>query len=102
MIVCIKPLLAFLLLSTGITHAAVSYDEGKTWPDRRLITPGGSERKCITKERTLFLISDTLPEPTSYLTAIQSRDGNMQLVTSRNHYAFNLAWLKQLPEGAKK
>ena len=28
---------------TGL-YAAVSYDEGKTWPDRRLITPGGPER----------------------------------------------------------
>ena len=25
------------------------------------------------------------------------RDGNVQLITSNNHYAFNLAWLKQLP-----
>jgi len=74
--------------------AAVSYDEGKTWPDRRLITPGGPERQWITKERTPFLISDTLAEPASYLTAIQSRDGNIQLLTSRNHYVFNLAWIK--------
>jgi len=77
--------------------AAVSYDEGKTWPDRRLITPGGLERKWISKERTPFLISDTLAEPVGYLTATQSRDGNIQLLSSRNHYVFNLAWLKQLP-----
>jgi hypothetical protein len=82
--------------------AAVSYDEGKTWPDRRLITPGGAERKWISKERTPFLISETLAEPVSYLAATQSRDGNIQLVTSRNHYAFNLAWLKQLPSAPKK
>ena len=82
--------------------AAVSYDEGKTWPDRRLITPGGPERNWITKERSPFLISDTMAEPVSYLTATQSRDGNIQLVTSRNHYAFNLAWLKQLPSAPKK
>jgi hypothetical protein len=74
--------------------AAVSYDEGKTWPDRRLITPGGPERKWISKERTPFLISDTLAEPVSYLSATQSRDGNIQLLTSRNHYVFNLEWIK--------
>jgi sulfatase modifying factor 1 len=74
--------------------AAVSYDDGKTWPDRRLLTPGGPERKWITKERTPFLLSDTLAEPTSYLAATQTRDGNIQLVTSRNHYVFNLAWIK--------
>jgi formylglycine-generating enzyme required for sulfatase activity len=82
--------------------AAVSYDEGKTWPDRRLITPGGPERKWITKERTPFLISDTLAEPASYLSATQSRDGNIQLVTSRNHYAFNLAWIKAPAPAPKK
>ena len=82
--------------------AAVSYDDGKTWPDRRLLTPGGPERKWITKERTPFLISDTLAEPTSYLAAIQSRDGNIQLVTSRNHYVFNLAWIKAPAPAPKK
>ncbi len=82
--------------------AAVSYDEGKTWPDRRLITPGGPERKWITKERTPFLISDTLAEPASYLAATQSRDGNIQLLTSRNHYVFNLAWIKAPAPAPKK
>ena len=82
--------------------AAVSYDEGKTWPDRRLLTPGGPERRWIMKERTPFLLSDTLAEATGYLAATQSRDGNIQLVTSRNHYVFNLAWIKQLPPAPKK
>ena len=82
--------------------AAVSYDEGKTWPDRRLITPGGPERKWISKERTPFLISDTLAEPVSYLTATQSRDGNIQLLSSRNHYVFNLAWVKNPAPAPKK
>jgi sulfatase modifying factor 1 len=82
--------------------AAASYDEGKTWPDRRLITPGGPERKWISKERTPFLISDTLAEPVSYLAATQSRDGNIQLVTSRNHYVFNLAWVKDPAPAPKK
>jgi hypothetical protein len=80
----------------------VSYDEGKTWPDRRLLTPGGPERTWITKERTSFLISDTLAEPVSYLTATQSRDGNIQLLTSRNHYVFNLAWVKDPAPAPKK
>ena len=82
--------------------AAVSYDEGKTWPDRRLITPGGPERNWITKERSPFLISDTLAEPVSYLTATQSRDGNIQLLTSRNHYVFNLEWIKTPAPAPKK
>jgi len=82
--------------------AAVSYDDGKTWPDRRLLTPGGPERTWITKERTSFFISDTLAEPVSYLTATQSRAGNIQLLTSRNHYVFNLAWVKDPAPAPKK
>ena len=39
---------------------------------------------------------------TGYLAATQSRDGNIQLVTSRNHYMFNLAWIKTLPPPPKK
>ena len=31
------------------------------------------------------------------LAACQTRDGMVQLISSRNHYAFNLAWAKQPP-----
>jgi hypothetical protein len=34
-------------------------------------------------------------EPAGPIT--QTRDGRLQLITSGNHYVFNLAWLKQLP-----
>ena len=67
---------------TGVgLYAAVSYDEGKTWPDRRLISPDGSAK------------ADT----NGYLAMIQTRDGRIQLLTSSRHYTFNLAWLKALP-----
>jgi Neuraminidase (sialidase) len=62
-------------------YAAVSYDEGKTWPDRRLITPEGK----------------TTADINGYLAIIQTRDGRIQLITSKDHYVFNLAWIKQLP-----
>jgi len=72
---------------TGVgLFAAVSYDEGKTWPDRRLITPGSSAK------------ADT----NGYLAIIQTRDGRVQLITSSRHYTFNLAWLKQLQPAPKK
>ena len=59
--------------------AAVSYDEGKTWPDRRLIAARASSAKADTN---------------GYLAIIQTRDGRIQLVTSSRHYTFNLAWIK--------
>ena len=72
---------------TGVgLFAAVSYDEGKTWPDRRLVTLGSSAK------------ADT----NGYLAVTQTRDGRVQLITSSRHYTFNLAWLKQLPEMPKK
>ena len=67
-------------------YAAVSYDEGKTWPDRRLIAPEGR----------------TTADINGYLAITQTRDGHIQLVTSQNHYVFNLDWIKALPAAPKK
>jgi len=77
--------------------AAVSFDEGKTWPVRRLLTPGGKARSINIIDRGIYEISDTMAEPCGYLASTQTRDGNIQLITSKNHYVFNLAWLKDLP-----
>lgn len=78
--------------------AAVSFDEGKTWPVRRLLTPGGKEQSVNMIDRGICVLSDTMAEPCGYLSATQTRDGNIQLITSKNHYVFNLAWLKALPD----
>ncbi len=78
--------------------AALSFDEGKTWPVRRLITPGGKEQSINMIDRGICVLSDTMAEPCGYLSATQTRDGKVQLITSKNHYVFNLAWLKQLPD----
>ena len=66
--------------------AAVSYDEGKTWPDRRLLAPSGK----------------TIADGYGYLAITQTRDGRIQLITSQNHYVFNLDWIKALPAAPKK
>ena len=78
--------------------AAVSYDEGKTWPVRRLITPGGPDRIVNGTDRIMFTLGDTRAEQNGYIDITQTRDGNIQLITSRNHYMFNLAWLEALPD----
>jgi formylglycine-generating enzyme required for sulfatase activity len=77
--------------------AAISFDDGKTWPHKRLVTPGGKERTVNGIDRNQFPLSDTRAEHNGYLAAIQSRNGHIQLITSKNHYVFNLAWLKALP-----
>jgi sulfatase modifying factor 1 len=82
--------------------AALSFDEGKTWSHRRLITPGGAPRTVNGIDRGQFTLSPTSAEPQGYLAATQTRDGRVQLISSKNHYVFNLAWLKQLPPAPAK
>ncbi len=77
--------------------AAVSFDDGKTWPHRRLITPGGEPRTVSGIDRGQFTLSATNAEHNGYLAATQTRDGRIQLISSKNHYVFNLPWVKQLP-----
>ena len=48
-------------------------------------------------DRGQFTLSDTLAENSGYLAACQTRDHRIHLISSKNHYVFNLAWLKELP-----
>ena len=79
---------------TGVgLFAAVTYDEGKTWPDRRLIV--GPEEGITTN-------NGSARNSNGYLAIVQTRDGRIQLLTSSKHYTFNLAWIKQLPPAPRK
>ncbi|MDB6075711.1 MAG: pkn1 4 [Verrucomicrobiaceae bacterium] len=81
--------------------ATLSFDDGKTWPFKKLVTPGDPGRDVPSIDRNHFPISDTEAESCGYMAATQTRDGNVQLISSKNHYVFNLAWLKELPAVAK-
>jgi hypothetical protein len=48
-------------------------------------------------DKNVFKLSDTRAEHNGYLAAVQTRDGRIHLITSKNHYVFNLAWLTQPP-----
>ena len=72
--------------------AALSVDEGETWPVRRLVTPGEGEYDGGGWTRR-FTASPSEAEPKGYLAATQSPDGMIHLISSRLHYRFNLAWL---------
>jgi formylglycine-generating enzyme required for sulfatase activity len=75
--------------------AALSLDEGDTWPLRRLISDDGPGREIDGGGNTgRFVLSRTTAEPRGYLAVCQAANGVIHLITSRNHYAFNLAWLK--------
>jgi len=73
--------------------AALSYDEGKTWPVKRLLTDG-TERYLNGGAWTgAFEMSKTNAEPRGYLAMTQSPDGLIHLISSSLHYRFNLNWL---------
>ncbi|MGD8238932.1 MAG: hypothetical protein PVH68_10300, partial [Armatimonadota bacterium] len=40
-----------------------------------------------------FTMSATTAEPRGYMSACQTPNGVIQLISSRQHYAFNLKWL---------
>ena len=78
-------------------YAALSFDEGETWPTRRLISDDGPGREFETTDRRTFTMSASSAEPWGYMAIAQGTKGVVHLITSKNHYEFNLAWLKELP-----
>ena len=80
--------------------AAVSYDEGKTWPCRRLVSDDGPGMRVERMDGRRFTMSATTAEPRGYMSACQTPDGIIHLISSRQHYAFNLKWLTMLPPAA--
>jgi formylglycine-generating enzyme required for sulfatase activity len=75
--------------------AALSFDDGATWPVRRLITTGGPGKLTPGSDGGAFLMSNTTAEPNGYLASCIGKDGRIHLISSRNYYSFNLAWLTQ-------
>ncbi len=76
-------------------YAALSYDEGKSWPLKRIVSDriapveldgGGWTGK--------FILDRNHAEPKGYLAATQSPDGMVHLLSSRLHYSFNMRWLE--------
>ena len=74
--------------------AALSTDEGKTWSVKRLISDDGAARTVDGGGNTgRFTLSAKSAEPKGYLSICQTPDGVIHLITSKQHYAFNFAWL---------
>ena len=77
-------------------YAALSFDDGKTWPIKKLLSSGGPARELDGGAWTdTFTMDDNHAEPMGYLTGLQTPDGVFHLVSSALHYQFNLAWLKE-------
>ncbi|HOZ48376.1 MAG TPA: SUMF1/EgtB/PvdO family nonheme iron enzyme [Candidatus Hydrogenedentes bacterium] len=76
--------------------AAVSLDDGATWPIRKLISPGAERRELDGGAWTQqFELDATHAEPMGYLAATQSPDNVIHLISSALYYRFNLAWINE-------
>lgn len=88
------PIMFATFMANGMT-IFLSEDEGATWSSGKLLTDG--------KTRTLdggaftgsFTMDATHAEPKGYFCATQTPDGTIHLLSSRIHYRFNLAWIRQ-------
>jgi hypothetical protein len=74
--------------------AALSEDDGKTWPVRKLLTPGKGEFDGGAWTGKFTATPDNA-EHAGYLAATQTPDGTIHLLSSALHYQFNHPWLRQ-------
>ncbi|HUT30555.1 MAG TPA: SUMF1/EgtB/PvdO family nonheme iron enzyme [Sedimentisphaerales bacterium] len=79
---------------------AVSFDEGKTWPQKRLVTNDGPAHQVGSLNGEPIIMSPHNTESVGYLAVCQTPDGVINLLTSRQHCAFNLKWVMTLPPAA--
>jgi len=78
------------------SYAALSWDQGETWPVNRVISnvKSGSEKYMAGPWNREISLDATHGQNKSYWAATQTPDGIIHLNDSRLDYAFNLAWLK--------
>ena len=80
--------------------AAVSFDEAETWANIRLISDDGPGRQLETMNGYPFTMGFDSSEPGGYMAACQAPDGLIHLISSKQHYTFNLEWLTTPPPSA--
>jgi formylglycine-generating enzyme required for sulfatase activity len=81
----------------GELFGAVSFDGGKTWPYKRIITDDGPPHTIECTDGGAITLSGRSSEYRAYLSVCQSLNGLINLISSRQHYAFNLKWLTTPP-----
>ncbi len=69
------------------TFTALSFDDGKTWIHRKLV-PSDPESPWLKS-----LPCQSGSDPNGYLSATQTPDGMIHLMSTQRYFCFNLAWL---------
>jgi formylglycine-generating enzyme len=78
---------------------ALSFDDGETWPVRKVVTPDAPPEEHEITYLGRFTMDANTGEPLGYCAGCQTPDGIIHLITSQRHYAFNTAWLKEPMKG---
>jgi len=73
--------------------AALSFDEGKTWSKKKLLTDGEEKLLNGGAWTGLFIMDKNHAEHRGYLAITQSPDNMIHLLSSNLYYSFNLKWL---------
>ena len=81
---------------TGM-FAAVSFDDGATWPFARPVTDDGPDRFISCMDGRAQRFGRSRAEWNGYLAGAQAANGVVHVISSWNEYAFNLAWLCERP-----
>jgi hypothetical protein len=81
---------------TGL-YAAISFDEGNTWANTRLVSDDGPGTQLEAMDDRPFTMGFDTAEPLGYISVCQTKNKLIHLISSRQHYTFNLAWLKTPP-----
>jgi len=85
-------LATFGTLGSTYLIGAVSYDDGASWPYKRLLTDCSGDPVETTDGEIFYMNCDTA-EPRGYCAVWQAKNSLIHLITSRQHYEFNLKWL---------
>ncbi|AFL87470.1 hypothetical protein Terro_1154 [Terriglobus roseus DSM 18391] len=72
----------------------ISYDEGMTWPVRRVLSNEKTDCGVTGMSHGRVYLGPGYAEPTAYCSILQARNGVIHVLSSMNHYAFNLKWVE--------
>ena len=87
------PIMLATFTNGGMT-IFLSYDEGQTWTDGKLLSDGSGRTIAGGAWTGDFTMDATHAEPKGYFACAQTPDGIIHLISSRLHYRFNLSWLE--------
>src|SRR6202012_2782383 len=79
----------------------ISYDDGETWPVRRLLTDSQRDHGVAGMSGGRIYMGPGNAEPTGDVTITQARNHVIHVISSVNHYAFNLKWAETGPQNPR-